>query len=104
MVRHFDLKRISIGVNAIQVYGLQHLAPETLESAGWIAERVTSSRHGLIMNIIVGIAGSYLGGFLANAMGLQLGEIFSGWFWGNLIVSAIGAIILLGLYRMISSR
>jgi len=72
--------------------------------AGWIAERVTSSRHGLIMNIIVGIAGSYLGGFLANAMGLQLGEIFSGWFWGNLIVSAIGAIILLGLYRMISSR
>jgi uncharacterized membrane protein YeaQ/YmgE (transglycosylase-associated protein family) len=72
--------------------------------AGWIAEKVTSSSHGLIMNIIVGITGAYLGGFLANAMGLQLGEIFSGWFWGNLIISAIGAVILLGVYRIIKSR
>ena len=72
--------------------------------AGWIAEKVTSSNHGLIMNIIVGIAGAYLGGFLANLMGLKLGEIFSGWFLGNLIVSAVGAIILLWIFRIIRSR
>lgn len=72
--------------------------------AGWIAEKVTSSNHGLLTNIIVGIAGAYIGGFLANLMGLQLGEIFQGWFWGNLLVSAIGAVLLIWVYRLIRSR
>jgi uncharacterized membrane protein YeaQ/YmgE (transglycosylase-associated protein family) len=69
--------------------------------AGWIAERVTGSDHGMILNLIFGIAGSWLGFFAANAAGIQLGEFFSGWFWGNLLVSAVGAIILLGIVRMI---
>ena len=30
-------------------------------------------------------------GWLANAMNLRLGEVFQGWFWGNLMVSVIGA-------------
>jgi len=63
--------------------------------AGWIAERVTQSDQGLIKNIIVGIIGSYIGAFLANALGIRLGELFAGWFWGNLIVAAVGAIVLL---------
>ena len=72
--------------------------------AGWIAEKTTGSNHGLITNIIVGIAGAYIGAFLANALGIRLGEIFSGWFWGNLIVATAGAIILLYVYRLIRSR
>ena len=44
--------------------------------AGWVAEKITSSDHGLLKNIIIGIAGAYIGGFLANLMGLRLGEIF----------------------------
>ena len=48
--------------------------------------------HGLLKNIIIGVIGSYIGAFLANLLGIQLGEIFSGWFWGNLIVAAAGAI------------
>ena len=63
--------------------------------AGWIAEKVTGSNMGLIMNIIVGIIGSFIGGFLANAAHIQLGEMFHGWFWGNVLVSAVGAVILL---------
>ena len=63
--------------------------------AGWIAEKVTRSNMGLIMNVIVGIVGAYIGAFLSNAAGLQLGEIFQGWFWGNLVVAAVGAILLL---------
>jgi uncharacterized membrane protein YeaQ/YmgE (transglycosylase-associated protein family) len=72
--------------------------------AGWIAENIMRANHGLLTNIVVGVLGAFLGGFLANALGLRLGEIFQGWFWGNLIVSIIGACILISLYRMIKSR
>jgi uncharacterized membrane protein YeaQ/YmgE (transglycosylase-associated protein family) len=34
--------------------------------AGWIAEKVTSSDHGIFTNILVGIAGSFVGGILAS--------------------------------------
>ena len=34
--------------------------------AGYIAEKVTSSDHGLLTNLSVGIAGSFVGGTLAN--------------------------------------
>ena len=67
--------------------------------AGWVAEKFTGSDHGLIKNLIIGLVGSWIGFFVANAAGLQLGEVFHGWFWGNLIVSAAGAIILLTVLK-----
>ena len=72
--------------------------------AGWIAEKIMRADHGLLTNIIVGIIGAYIGAFLANALGLRLGEIFQGWFWGNLLVAVVGACILISLYRMVRSR
>ncbi len=66
-------------------------------AAGWIAEQVMGRRHGLVTNLIVGILGAFLGAFIANAMGIA----FAG-FWGSLVVSAVGAIVLLflvGLFR-----
>jgi uncharacterized membrane protein YeaQ/YmgE (transglycosylase-associated protein family) len=51
--------------------------------AGWIAEKLTGSDHGILTNIVIGIIGAFIGGWLANAIGLQLGEIFQGWFWGT---------------------
>jgi uncharacterized membrane protein YeaQ/YmgE (transglycosylase-associated protein family) len=72
--------------------------------AGWIAEKLTKSNMGLIMNIIVGIIGAYIGAFLANALGIQLGELFSGWFWGNLLVAVVGAVILLLAVQVIRAR
>lgn len=72
--------------------------------AGWIAEKITKSDMGLLMNIVVGIIGAYIGGFLANALGIRLGEIFSGWFWGNLLVAVIGAVILLFVVKMFRAR
>jgi len=69
--------------------------------AGWVAEKFTGSDHGLIKNLIIGLVGSWIGFFVANAAGLQLGEVFHGWFWGNLIVSASGAIILLTVFKML---
>jgi uncharacterized membrane protein YeaQ/YmgE (transglycosylase-associated protein family) len=72
--------------------------------AGWIAEKLTGSDMGLFMNIIVGIIGSFLGAFIANAVGIRLGEVFQGWFWGNLLVSVFGAVLLLVVVKMVRGR
>jgi uncharacterized membrane protein YeaQ/YmgE (transglycosylase-associated protein family) len=72
--------------------------------AGWIAEKVTGSNVGIIMNLITGLVGSWIGFFIANKTGIQLGEIFHGWFWGNLVVSAVGAIVLLAVLKMLRGR
>lgn len=72
--------------------------------AGWIAEKLTKSDMGILMNIVVGIIGAYVGAFLANALGLRLGEVFQGWFWGNLLVAVVGAVILLLIVRMFRGR
>jgi uncharacterized membrane protein YeaQ/YmgE (transglycosylase-associated protein family) len=72
--------------------------------AGWIAEKITKSDMGMLMNVVVGIIGAYLGAFLANLLGLRLGEIFSGWFWGNLLVAIVGAVILLLVVKAFRSR
>jgi uncharacterized membrane protein YeaQ/YmgE (transglycosylase-associated protein family) len=62
--------------------------------AGYIAEKVTSSDHGLLTNLLVGIAGSLVGGALANLLNIQ----FYGWL-GNLIVASVGAVIVLWVWR-----
>jgi uncharacterized membrane protein YeaQ/YmgE (transglycosylase-associated protein family) len=69
--------------------------------AGWLGEKITGTSMGLVMDIIVGIAGAYIGAFVANALGLHLGEIFQGWFWGNLLVSVVGAVLLLLVFKVL---
>jgi uncharacterized membrane protein YeaQ/YmgE (transglycosylase-associated protein family) len=64
--------------------------------AGYIAEKVTASDHGLLTNLLVGIAGSFVGGTLAGLLNIQ----FQGWL-GNLIVAAIGAVLLLWVWRSV---
>lgn len=67
--------------------------------AGWIAEQIMGREHGLITNLIVGIVGAFLGAFLASAMGIG----FAG-FWGSLMVSTVGAIVLLFIVGMFRGR
>ena len=62
--------------------------------AGYIAEKVTSSDHGMLTNLLVGIAGSFVGGTLAGLLNIE----FYGWL-GNLIVASIGAILLIWIWR-----
>jgi uncharacterized membrane protein YeaQ/YmgE (transglycosylase-associated protein family) len=64
--------------------------------AGYIAEKVTSSDHGLLTNLLVGIAGSFVGGTLANVLKIE----FHGWL-GNLIVASIGAVLVLWIWRSV---
>ena len=71
---------------------------------GYIGHRVVGGSGGIIWNLIVGVVGSYIGFFAANAAGIHLGEFFHGWFWGNLIVSAAGSVILLSALRLLRSN
>ena len=66
--------------------------------AGWIAEKITSSDHSLLTNLLVGIAGSFIGGTLAGLLNLE----FYGWL-GNLLVATIGAILVLWVWRTVAS-
>lgn len=67
--------------------------------AGWIAEQVMGREHGLITNLIVGVVGAFLGAFIASALNIG----FAG-FWSSLLVSTVGAILLLALVGMFRGR
>ena len=67
--------------------------------AGWIAERFTRSDHGLLTNMIVGIAGAFIGGFLASLLGIPVRG-----FWGTLIAAIFGATVLIVVFRAITGR
>lgn len=61
---------------------------------GWIAGKLMRSRHGLILNIIIGLLGGTIGGFLFGLLGLSA----SGW-GGQVLVSVVGACVLIWVCR-----
>jgi uncharacterized membrane protein YeaQ/YmgE (transglycosylase-associated protein family) len=65
--------------------------------SGWLAAKITNAPHGLIRNLIVGLIGSLLGGFLFGKLGIHVVPDF----WGELITATIGAIVLLFLWQAI---
>jgi len=68
---------------------------------GIIAKLVMPGKDpgGFIVTILLGIAGALVGGFVGRAMGLYGEGQGAGW-----IMSIVGAIILLALYRMMVRR
>jgi uncharacterized membrane protein YeaQ/YmgE (transglycosylase-associated protein family) len=68
---------------------------------GIIAKLLMPGRDpgGFIITILLGIAGALLGGFLGRAMGFYGPNESAGW-----IISILGAVILLALYRMMVRR
>ncbi|MBK8020044.1 MAG: GlsB/YeaQ/YmgE family stress response membrane protein [Chloroflexi bacterium] len=69
--------------------------------AGWLASKVISSGLGLIGNILVGIVGGFIGGFLFHAIGEPGMTGFSLW---SVFVAFIGAVVLLYAIRLVSGR
>lgn len=61
--------------------------------AGYVAEKAMKRNHGLLTNMLVGIAGSFVGGALAGVLDIN----YYG-FAGNLIVAIAGAILILWLF------
>lgn len=70
---------------------------------GWVASifMKTDEEQGALMNIVVGIVGAVLGGFLMNIFG-QPGV--TGFNFYSLFVALLGAIILLWVYRAFTHR
>ena len=66
--------------------------------AGWIADMIMKSDHGVIEDIILGIVGAFVGGFILNFLG-QSGV--TGFNIYSLIVAVIGAVALIFLGRLI---
>ena len=67
--------------------------------AGYIAERSMNRDHGLLTNILVSIAGSFVGGTLAGLLGIT----YYG-FLGNLVVATLGAVVILWFFGKKSAR
>jgi len=67
---------------------------------GWVASILMRSPEGILMNVVVGIVGAFLGGWLLAPM-VGAGTINSGDFSvGGLAVSLLGAVILLALVNL----
>jgi uncharacterized membrane protein YeaQ/YmgE (transglycosylase-associated protein family) len=69
---------------------------------GWVASLImrTDAQQGLLLNIVVGIIGALLGGWLISPL-IGEGTINSGDFsLGGLVVSLLGAVILLAIVNL----
>ena len=68
---------------------------------GFIAKLIMPGRDpgGFIVTMLLGIAGALIGGFIGRAMGFYGPNQSAGW-----LMSILGAIILLALYRVLVRR
>jgi len=70
---------------------------------GWVASIImrTDAQQGVLLNVIVGIIGALLGGWLISPM-VGVPTINEGAFsLGSLLVSLVGAIILLAIVNLV---
>lgn len=68
--------------------------------AGWIADMlVKNSSFGLVGDLIVGVIGAFIGGFIFNALGIDAYG-----FVGNIIMAVVGAVVLLLLLNAFNRR
>ncbi len=65
--------------------------------AGWLAGKIMKgSGFGLLGDLIVGIVGAYLGGWVFGILGLSAYG-----FLGSLIMALVGALLLLYIIRLV---
>lgn len=68
---------------------------------GWLASIImrTNAQQGILLNIIVGIVGALLAGFIISPL-IGVGTINEGITLGSFLVSLVGAIILLAIVNL----
>lgn len=73
---------------------------------GWIASKImrTDAQQGVLLNVVVGIVGAFLGGFLLAPL-FGTGTINQSDFSiASLLVSLLGAVILLAIVNLFRRR
>lgn len=69
-------------------------------AAGWLGSLIVKgSGSGLIMNLIIGIVGGLLGGWVFALLGLGAGNML-----GSLITATVGAVLLLLIASLFSHK
>jgi uncharacterized membrane protein YeaQ/YmgE (transglycosylase-associated protein family) len=69
--------------------------------AGWIAGKIVKgSGSGFLMNIVIGIIGALVGGFLLSFF---FNTAAGGW-WFTLLTAVIGSVILLWIVGLVQRR
>jgi uncharacterized membrane protein YeaQ/YmgE (transglycosylase-associated protein family) len=73
--------------------------------AGWVASMIagTDARQGAVANIVVGILGAFVGGWLMQQFGNADADLGTFNLY-SLLVAIGGATLLLFLYRMVTKR
>lgn len=71
--------------------------------AGWIASLImgTNRQQGCLADIVLGIAGAFVGGLVMNLVG---GQQVTGFNLPSLLVAVLGAVILLALAKNLQRR
>ena len=69
---------------------------------GWLASLLmrTDAQQGILLNIVVGIVGAFLGGLLFSPMIGTSTINQSNFSWPALFVSFLGAVVLLGIVNL----
>jgi len=68
--------------------------------AGWLAGRLVGAKgkgFGLVGDVVLGVLGAMVGGFLFRELGLSSGDGLL----GALLVATVGAVVLVGIVRVV---
>jgi len=69
--------------------------------AGWIASIIMKSNDSLLMNIVIGIVGAIIGGWIMSALG---GSPVNGFNLYSFLVAILGSVVLIWVVRAIRSH
>ena len=64
--------------------------------AGWLAGLIMKTKSSLLVNLIVGIAGSYAGAFISSLFDIDL---FGAGYLKNFLFCVMGAVIVLWIWK-----
>jgi len=68
---------------------------------GWLASLImrTDGQQGILLNVVVGIVGAFIGGLVISPL-VGVGTINQGISIGSVVVSLLGAVILLAIVNL----
>lgn len=71
--------------------------------AGWVASMImkTNARQGMLQDIIIGILGAFVGGFVLDFTGFSTGTTIQGFDLASFGTALLGAVILIAIGKMI---
>lgn len=70
--------------------------------AGWIASKIVNKEgEGFLLDLVLGVVGALVGGFIFRAFG---GVGVTGFNLWSLLVAVVGAIVILLIYHAIAGR